>query len=159
MMATLDGSPFLGYLGTARVGDIDQPLVGVGSAPATLSGTVFLDYRADTGDVVLGAATTPGAAAPDVIGSFSGIQNQWDGDGLLASFFLRSDQPPLVSSWQGGQANVTLSNFRVRSGAATAIPEPGAALLGGLVSGGLALRRLPRRRTVRRSTGLARRRG
>ena len=122
-MLTSNGSPFLTFGGAARVNDADQTPITLGITPSTLSGSMFVSYEASSGDIILGASTTPGAAGPTVTGTYSGIQNQWNDEDLLASFFIRSDGPP-GSQWLGGDANAVFSNFRVLSGSPVAIPEP-----------------------------------
>lgn len=127
-MLTSNGSPMLTFFGAARVNNADQPGLLLAGQPATLSGSLFVDYEAASGDVTIGASPTPAAATATVSDTFLGIQNQWNDQLLMASFFLRSDQPPLGSAWQGGQAEAVFSNFRVLSGSPVAIPEPSSAV-------------------------------
>ena len=119
-LASLDGAPLLTFAGAARINDQDLQPIPLGFSPSTLEGSLFVQYDASSGDVVVGAATTKGAVAPTVSNTFSGIQKQWNGNGLLASFFVRSDG----TGWQGGTAESVFNNFRVLDGAATAVPEP-----------------------------------
>lgn len=147
-MATTDGSPFLTFAGAARINDQNQTPLILGLTPSTLAGSLFVEYDATTGDVIVGAATTPGAAMPAVSGTYSGIQNQWNDGALLASFFIRSDGP----GWQSGNAEAVFSNFRVLEGTTTAVPEPSA--LAGIGVCGICLARFMfrRQRTRRRVT-------
>ncbi|WP_182864635.1 hypothetical protein [Stieleria mannarensis] len=148
-MGTLDGSPFLSFGGAARINDVDQTPVALGGSPflnpASESGTLFVAYQASGGDVIVGASTTLAASAPTVSHTFAGIQNQWSGSDLMASFFLRSDSPPPTSAWSGGNADAVFTNFRVLGGNPTAIPEPSAAVGTLWLIGALACRRSRRR--------------
>ncbi len=118
-MATFNGAPFLSFGGAARINDQDQsPLLL--SLSSTLTGSLFVQYDASSGDVTVGAASTQGASAPTASDTFIGIQKQWNGQGLLTSFFVRSDG----TGWQGGTAEAVFDNFRVLNGAATSVPEP-----------------------------------
>ena len=117
---TQDGATsFLGA--AARVNDVNQSaqLVQLGG-PAAAS--LFAAYNAATGDVTLGFGTV-GAASPSSTATYPGIQNSWDNELLLASFFLRSDNF-LGQSWTSGNAAATFSNFRVLAGTPIAVPEP-----------------------------------
>lgn len=131
-MATSNGSPFLTFGGAARVNDNDQTPLVLGTATSSLSGSLFVSYEAASGDILLGAAAMTDAATPTVTGTYSGIQNQWNDEALLASFFIRSDGPA-GAQWLGGDADAVFSNFRVLSGSAVAIPEPSCALVLGMV--------------------------
>ena len=139
-MLTSNGSPFLSFGGAARINDVTQSPVAI-PLSSSLVGSLFIDYTAASGDVVVGASTTPGGASPAEIGTFAGIQNQWSGENLLASFFLRSDGPLPGSGWLGGDANAVFSNFRVLNGSAVAIPEPSSFMAGLLVVGAVTVRR------------------
>lgn len=125
-MLTSGGSAFLPFGGAARVNDVDQTPLNLGLSTSTLSGTFFIDYKSASGDVIVGAATTQGAAAPTVSGTYSGIQNQWGGDKLMVSFFMRSDGPLPGNQWLSGNADAVFDNFRVLKGAPVAVPEPAA---------------------------------
>ncbi len=149
---TNNGSVFGPFGGASRINDVDQaPLVL--STGASLSGTFFVGYDAVTGDVTVGASQTPSASTPDAVGTFAGIQNQWGGGDLLASFFLRSQDLPLpgFDPWQGGgTAEAVFSNLRVLNGdpkSVGVIPEPATIALAvpGLIALG-AWTRLGRRR-------------
>jgi hypothetical protein len=122
---TQDGATsFLGA--AARVNDVNQSaqLVQLGGPAA---GSLFAAYNAATGDVTLGFGTV-GAASPSSTATYTGIQNSWDNELLLASFFLRSDNF-LGQSWTSGNATATFSNFRVLAGTPIAVPEPNALVL------------------------------
>ena len=119
-LATVAGAPFLTFAGAARVNDQNLTPLPLGFTPSTLSGSLFVEYIASSGDVIVGAATSKSAIAPTVSRTFTGIQKQWNGTDLMASFFIRSDG----SGWQGGTAEAVFENFRVIEGTATAVPEP-----------------------------------
>ncbi|WP_145384615.1 hypothetical protein [Stieleria neptunia] len=131
-MGTNDGAPFLSFGGAARINDVDQTPEPLGGSlflnPSSSSGTLFVAYEASSGDVVVGAATAPDAAAPTVSHTYAGIQNQWSGDDLMASFFIRSDAQTPLTAWSGGNADAVFSNFRVLNGNPVAIPEPSTAV-------------------------------
>lgn len=137
-------SPALALAATARVNDVTQPVGSVGGT-AGLVGTFFVSYNHITGDVVVGAADTANAASPTGTHTFLGIANSWDDEDLLASFFMRSDNPSSAPVWTGNSASAVFSNFRVLEGAAITIPEPTTATL--LLMGGVGL--MLRRRVVR----------
>ncbi len=120
-MGTLNGAAFGNFSGAARVNDEDQGILNLGLS-STLSGSLFVFYDAASGDILVGAAPTMGAAAPTVEGTYSGIQNQWNDGDLLVAFFIRSGP---VLAWSGdGQGQAVFSNFRVLHGAPFAVPEP-----------------------------------
>jgi hypothetical protein len=137
-------SPLLLLGATARVNDVTQP-VGSIAGTANSFGTFFVSYDHVSGNVTVGAANTQNAATPTGSHTFAGIANDWDGENLLASFFMRSDNPSPAPNWTGTSAFALFSNFRVLSGAATTIPEPTTAAL--VLLGGLGI--LLRRRAVR----------
>ena len=90
---------------------------------------------------MVGAANTQDAAAHTGTYTFANIANSWDDEELLASFFMRSDNPSGAPLWAGTSASAIFSDIRVLSGTPTTIPEPTTAtiaLIGGL---GLLLRR------------------
>ena len=131
-MGTSNGTPFLSFVGAARVNDVDQSAAPLNGnplpPPSSASGTLFVAYQASSGDVTVGAATALDAAAPTVSHTYVGIQNQWSGDDLLTSFFIRSDERAPLNAWSGGNADAVFSNFRVLNGNPIAIPEPSAAV-------------------------------
>ena len=139
-MLTSNGSPFLSFAGAARINDADQAPLVLGTSASSLSGSLFVSYEASSGDIVLGASTSTGAAAPTVSGTYAGIQNQWNDEDLLASFFVRSDGPA-GGEWLGGDASAVFSNFRVLSGSAVAIPEPSSLVALTLLGSYIACRR------------------
>ena len=116
------------FSGGARIDDVTQPPALFGPS-AALSGRFFVAYDSATGDVEYGVSTTKGDAAPTHTGVFPGLQNDWNDNDLLVSFFLRSDMfifPPLSS----GSVEVVFSNFEVLSGTpVAAVPEPTVAAL------------------------------
>lgn len=147
-LAVFNGSPFA-FSGGARVNDVTLAPSVLGVAPVT-SGRFFIEFDASSGDITFGVSATPGAATPDTFGTFAGaaVQNNWNGDDLLASFFLRSDTAPpiLPTPLSAGTVDAVFSNLEVLSGTARAvIPEPST----GLLAAGLACL----------GAGLSRRRG
>jgi hypothetical protein len=143
-MLTSGGSPFFNYAAVSRINDVNQGAVLV-PLPASLNGSLFISYLASSGDVVVGAATTPGATTATANATLSGIQNQWNNSDLIASFFLRSD----LTGWQGGgTATATFSNLRVLAGQPTAVPEPTSAAALLIVGAACSMRRS--RRTFNR---------
>jgi len=129
--------------GTAgRVDDVDLSPSILNTA-GTLQGRFFVEYFAAAGDVTVGVSPTPGAASPTETRVLAAIQNQWDDEPLLVSFFLRSQTasltspvPVTVPAMTSGTAGVTFRNFTVLSGSPiAAVPEPtttGLAVLGAL---------------------------
>ena len=116
-----NGTPSIVFGAAARVNDVTQ--AGLIPVSGSLSGSMFVDYDASTGNVRLGASQSMGAAAPAGTATFNGIQNLWPGGDLLVSVFLRSDGT-LASPWQTGEAAATFSNLRVLSGSASPVPAP-----------------------------------
>ena len=86
----------------------------IGFSTSSDSGSLFVQYVANTGDVTVGRSTTPAAIAPTASTTFGGIQNQWNDNNLSVLFFAR-DKPTAES---------VFANFRILSGAPTAVPEP-----------------------------------
>ncbi|MEM0924844.1 MAG: hypothetical protein AAGJ83_02285 [Planctomycetota bacterium] len=119
---TQNGVPLLRYGGAGRVNDSDVAAVPIGSTP-TLEGSLFVEYDASNGDITLGAGAV-GANVASASGTLDNFQNGWNDEGLVASFFIRSDGFLNGQRWNGGTADAVFSNFRVLSGSATAIPEP-----------------------------------
>jgi hypothetical protein len=142
-LITNNGAPLLNFGGAARVNDVDLPLQDTGLT-ATLTGSLFIGYEAASGDFILGASQTAGDAAPSATTTFENLQNMWNGDDLLASFFIRSEAIPFLApnGWTGGDGTAVFSNFRVLEGAPQAIPEPSSTALISL----LAITLLRRRR-------------
>lgn len=131
-LAVFNGSPFA-FSGGARINDVTQAPAVLGLAPSN-SGRFFIAFDASTGDITYGVSTTPGAATPDAAGTFTGasVHNNWNGDDLLVSFFLRSDAAPpiLPTPLSAGTVDAVFSNLEVLSGTARAvIPEPSTGLL------------------------------
>lgn len=75
------------------------------------------------------------------------MANIWDGEDLLASFFMRSDNPSGAPLWTGTSTSAVFSNFRVFEG--TAIPEPTTAALVLMGFLGIMLRRNTVNATIR----------
>ena len=126
----------LSFAGASRINDVTQLPVVFGPS-ATNSGRFFVRYDSVMGDIVFGVNTTPGSAAPSDTGTFAGLQNSWNDDNLLVSFFLRSDSTVPLSA---GTIDAVFSNFEVLAGTPVSIvPLPGGVwLLGsalGLISG------------------------
>ena len=143
---TNDGLPFLNFAGAARINDVNEPIQDLGLA-ATLIGSLFIEYDAATGDIIVGASQTPGAGAPTAFFNFSGLQNSWNGSNLGASFFIRSETIDIFApnGWEGGNATAIFSNFRILDGMAMQIPEPGTFTATGLLLGLAFLSRRRRR--------------
>jgi hypothetical protein len=135
-----NGVPLLGLAAAARVNDVTQPSGSISGAAGS-AGTFFVSYDQPTGDVVVGAASTPNALSPTGTYTFAGLANGWDGQDLLASFYMRSDNPNGFPTWNGNSATALFSNLRVLGGAPTAVPEPGTAALVVFSGVGLWLRR------------------
>ena len=77
------------------------------------------------------------------------IANIWDGEDLLASFFMRSDNPSGAPLWTGTSAAAVFSSFRILEGSATAIPGPTTAALVLIGCLGIVLRRNTVNATIR----------
>ncbi|AUB82351.1 hypothetical protein [Candidatus Thiodictyon syntrophicum] len=132
----------LGIFGAAaRVDDVNQTPLAL-PVLASASGSMFVSYQATSGNVTLGASRTQGVSNPTGTGTFTGIQNNWDGGNLLVSFFLRSDGS-LGTPWQSGTAHAVFSNLRVLSGTPLAVPAPPPLALLALGLAALAVRRRP----------------
>lgn len=130
LLAILNGGQLV-FSGGARINDSSQVQVMLVPGLAT-SGRFFVRYDSLSGDIIYGVNTTRGSVAPGYTGTFSGLQNSWNGDNLLASFFLRSDDSALFSSLTSGTASAVFSNFAVLDGAAVSVvPLPAAAWLFG----------------------------
>ncbi|MEO0474643.1 MAG: PEP-CTERM sorting domain-containing protein [Planctomycetota bacterium] len=108
----------------------------------TYAGSLSVAYNATTGDITVGAAAASGSSTPLAAtgtATFTAAElPDWAGDGLVASFFLRSDDPSIFANWTGETAEADFFNFTVVQGSATQVPEPASlALLGlglGLIS-------------------------
>ena len=87
-LAINNGAP-TAFAGAARIGDVNQSPLLFGTA-ATTSGRMFVEYDSTSGDIAVGINTTPGAAVPTETQTFAGIQNSWDDEPLLASFFCEA---------------------------------------------------------------------
>ena len=136
-LAIFNGMPSA-FGGAARTNDVVQGPNPFGPG-AMSSGRFFVRY-----DSIYGVNTTPGSAAPSHTGAFGGIQNDWNNVGLLASFFLRSDDLFGLDPLTSGTLTAVFSNFEVLQGTASTVPLPGAVWLFGAALGGLAvLRRKP----------------
>lgn len=142
VLAFSNGVP-LGVAGAGRVADVDQG--GGLSSWASTSGRFFVDYDASTGDVGFGVSATPGSSSAEFSDTLGGIQGLWNGDPLLVSFFLRSQEYPLpfplpdVPPLTSGVVTAEFSNFEVLSGTAmSVVPLPSSAWLLGGALGALA---------------------
>lgn len=136
-------TPVFGAAG--RVNDSNVTPIALGSG--SLAGSMFLEYVAGTGSIVVGYSSTPGGGSPTSSGTFASLQDLWDDDDLLVSFFLRSETG-LISGWQGGTAEAVFSNLRVLSGTPREIGTPAGAPLPpslALLAPGLLLLRRHRR--------------
>jgi hypothetical protein len=111
---------FLTFGGAARVNDVTQPFLPIGVAGQT-TGRFIVSYLASSGDVILGVSTN-GDDVPEAFGTFNGIQNLWDNESLVVSFFARGDNGTFA--WNSGTANAVFTDFHVISGTPFAVPEP-----------------------------------
>ncbi|MGE0487181.1 MAG: hypothetical protein AB7Q81_23715 [Gammaproteobacteria bacterium] len=138
---TFNNGSALGFGGAARTNDVSTLAPILGAALAS-SGRLFVGYEAASGNVSYGYSATPGSFAPDVSGTFSGLQNGWTDSDLLVSLFLRSDAlPPFFGPLQAGSFGVTFGPVEVLAGTPAAVPLPAAAWLLFPVLAGLARRR------------------
>lgn len=128
-----------GFLATGRTNDVDEaaqyfstePLLpGNTTRTGQAVGRMFLNYDSSAGDVTLGVSNTVGAIQPDEIQTLIGIANGWSGRPLLVSFFLRSQEVPMVHpELREGATNVQVGPLVVLQGVPLAIPEPTTSLL------------------------------
>ena len=112
------GFPVLAIGAAGRIDDETQSPELLGTATNNLSdqGTFFVTHTTATGTITVGRSGTPGAAAPELLHAFAGIQNNWSGRDLIVSFFMRSE------GWTGGTATATFGNLRVLDGTPKGIP-------------------------------------
>lgn len=136
VLATQDGG-LVSYAAGSRVGDTDNGTTLLGLTPENAA-RFLVQYEAATGTIGLGVSLDGDDVAEELV-ELDGLQDLWDDQGLLVSFFARSDNS--LFSWQDGTAEAVFSDFRVISGAVTAVPEPGSAWALALVSLGLLARR------------------
>ena len=131
-LLTNDGSPLplifpiAPFIGAARDNDSLSTLSPI-NLTGQLNGRFIVAYDESSGDVTVGVSTN-GDDETEEDAILSGIQNSWDDDPLLVSFFARGGNG--AASWQSGTADTIFSNFRVISGApfavgnSCAVPEP-----------------------------------
>jgi hypothetical protein len=124
-LVTVNGNPF-SFAAAARIDDVTQtpkPIL------VTLqnSARLIASYDAASGDVTLGVDTNFDSIV-EGSATFAALQNDWNGDSLLVSFFLRSDDG-LAPAWSSGTADVTVTNFQVISGSPISVPEPQSAVV------------------------------
>jgi len=113
----VNGAPML-VTAAARVNDVDQPITLLEGAPIEDSGRFFIAFNSANGDITYGISATPGSANPSHSGTLPGMARQWKGDDLLVSFFLRSQEIPILSSaLSTGRVEAVFSNFTVLAGA------------------------------------------
>ncbi|WP_146443992.1 hypothetical protein [Botrimarina colliarenosi] len=124
----VNGSPLL-FATAGRVGDVNQPLESITSGFGI--GRLFVEYDSASGDVIVGVNATQGTPAPSVFKTIAGIQDLWDDEPLLVSFFLRSQAASPFPSLTSGSVQSAFSNFEVLNGTPISVPEPNAALLAG----------------------------
>jgi hypothetical protein len=120
-----------GLLASTTVGRVDDANRTAGSLkPATAAGSLFITFNSITaglavrGDVTSGNALAPNAAGPTFFSTLDAIATEWDGEDLLASFFVNGG-----TAGFDGDASVTFDNLRVLAGDAFAVPEPATAAL------------------------------
>ena len=113
--------------GAARINDVNQTPLSL-AVPAQLNGRFLVSYFSASGDVTIGVSVD-GDNIAEGSGTFSGIQNSWNDEALMVSFFLRSDDGALFAPWTSGQADAVFTDFSVISGTPMAIPEPSTILL------------------------------
>jgi hypothetical protein len=144
IVSLVEFGTLLGDQGTiaqaGRVGNADAGSAPIAVFTTITSGSLFVAYTAATGTVDVGIAPTTGATSATITGSLPSIQNGWNEQDLLLSFFLRSDGG-LGGPWSAGEATAVFSNLRVLDGEAIAVPEPSGLTLLAMVAGGLLLRR------------------
>jgi hypothetical protein len=125
-MAAVNGSP-VAYGTAGRVNDVDQSPTLFATSP-TLTGRMFIRYESATGSVVAGIGPA-GAVAPVETQTLTAIQNLWDDEPLIVSFFLRSQAISVIPAHTSGMTTAVFSNFAVLSGTPILVPEPAAAAL------------------------------
>ena len=132
-LAFINGLPTL-LATAARIDNDDEPIASFGTPMGF--GRFFVSYDSASGDITAGFSGTPGAATPDTTSVIAGIQDQWDDEPLLVSFFLRSQEfslaptLPSVPPLSGTSVTAVFSNFEVLSGTPVpVIPEPAAIVL------------------------------
>lgn len=139
-LAILNGTPTT-FSGASRINNVTQPIAPLPLA-ATSSGRFFVAYDEPSGDITYGVNPIPGSLTPSSGAVFSGLQNNWPGEDLLVSFFLRSDTFLIAGPLSSGSVDAVFSNFTVLSGTAVAaVPEPGTIFLVLTGMGALLIRR------------------
>jgi len=117
-LLTTNGFALAPFTAVARVNDVNQPLDTV--LAAQTSGRLIVSYTAAGGDVQVGVSTD-GDEVPEGISTFAGIQNSWNDELLIPSFFMRSDGT-LGSAWTSGTAEAVFSDFHVIEGTPVVLP-------------------------------------
>ncbi len=140
-LAFANGTPLL-FASASRIDDTNQPIESIVAGFGR--GRLFVDYEAASGDVTLGVNATPGSPTWANFVTLNAIQNQWNDEPLLVSFFLRSQAASLFTGLSSGQVDAVFSNFEVLSGSPIGVPEPSTAILATLAL--LASWRFPSRR-------------
>lgn len=135
-LLTQNGNPAT-YLAAARVDDADVDNTFLAET-ALDTGRFLVDYQAATGDVMVGISVDGDDVAEEWV-TYSNLQDSWDDEGLLVSFFARGDNG--LTNWGGGTADAIFTDFHVITGSATAVPEPSTVCIVAMLAGGIALRR------------------
>jgi len=111
-----------GYAGASRINDVTQTPSPI-SIGGPSSGTLLVTYTASSGDIQVGYNASKNAGTMTNSTVLSGLQNSWNDQGLLVSFFIRSDDTA-GTAWTSGTGTGEFENFRILNGTATMIPEP-----------------------------------
>ncbi len=121
-MAFVNGAPLL-FAPAARVNDVTESTLAF-ATPGFASGRFFVSYDSLAESVTVGISSTPGALAATESTTLTGIVDQWQGEPLLASFFLRSQSLGPIPALTSGTHTTVFGNLEVLQGTPIAVPEP-----------------------------------